>query len=308
MRVAPDTISDSTLVSSPSTLDDPTSTPHDSESTLDDRVKAPVLELDSATFVRNGIRILDRLTLTIEEGAHTAILGPNGSGKTALINLLTHEAYPLARPDGPGPVRVFGRDRWEVFELRARLGIVSSDLHHQFVNGHSAGRIRAVDAVVSGFFATRGFLGHVAVTPLLRARAAQALERMEAGHLAGKFLDEMSTGEARRVLIARALVTEPRVLVLDEPTAGLDLVARHRFLAALGRIAAGGTTLVLVTHHVEEIVPQVERVVFLRSGRVEGEGAKGAMLTAERLSALFGARIGLSEAGGWYSATLAEGG
>ena len=163
----------------------------------------PLLELNDATVVKNGVRVLDGLSLTIAEGEHTAILGPNGAGKTALIHLLTHDHYPLAR-EGESPVRVLGRDRWVVQELRSSLGIVTSDLHHQFVEGHSAGRIRGLDAVVSGLFATRGFLYGLEVTDSMRERARASLARVEAGHLADRRLDEMSTGEARRILIARA--------------------------------------------------------------------------------------------------------
>src|SRR6202171_276601 len=158
-----------------------------------------VLELSDATVVKNGVRVLDGLTLAIRSGEHTAILGPNGAGKTALINVLTHDDHALAR-EGPPPVRVFGCDRWNVSELRSRLGIVSADLHDQFVNGNCAGRIRGVDAVVSGFFATRGFLGGLPVTQEMRQRAAATLARLEAAPLADKLLNEMSTGEARRVL------------------------------------------------------------------------------------------------------------
>ncbi len=259
-----------------------------------------VLELCDATVVKNGVRVLDGLTLAIRSGEHTAILGPNGAGKTALINVLTHDDHALAR-EGP-PVRVFGCDRWNVSELRSQLGIVSADLHHQFVNGNCAGRILGVDAVVSGFFATRGFLGGLPVTQEMRQRAAATLAGLEAAHLAHKLLNEMSTGEARRVLIARALVTEPRALVLDEPTAGLDVVARHRFLALVRNIAQQGTTIMLVTHHVEEIVPEVERVVLLLRGRIVDLGPKASMLTPERLSLLFEAPIAVREFDGYYYA------
>jgi iron complex transport system ATP-binding protein len=252
--------------------------------------------------VKNGVRALDALTLTIREGEHTAILGPNGAGKTALINLLTHDDYPMAGTGADRPVRVFGRDRWEVCELRKRLGVVSADLHDRFVKGHSAGRITGVEAVLSGFFATQGFLRHVTIAVGMREQALEALARVDAGHLAGRFLDEMSTGEARRVLIARALVTRPRALVLDEPTAGLDLVARHAFLGSISRLARAGTTLVLVTHHVEEIVPEVARIVFLRRGRVTREGAKAAMLTPGRLAELFEAPVAVTRRNGWYFA------
>ncbi len=263
-----------------------------------------VLELSDATVVKGGIRVLDGLTLTIRDGQHTAILGPNGAGKTTLINLLTREDYALARPDGDPPVRIFGQATWDVFELRTRLGIVTADLHRRFVEGHSVGRITGEEAVLSGFFATRGFLLYATVTDVMRQSAAHALERLDAAMLAGKTLNEMSDGEARRVLIARALVTSPRALVLDEPAAGLDLVARHRFMETIGRLANEGTTIVLVTHHVEEIIPAIEQVVLLRCGRVAMAGRKPSVLTAANLTRTFGAPMTVEESGGYYYARL----
>jgi iron complex transport system ATP-binding protein len=265
-------------------------------------VTPPLLELTNATVVKNGVRVLDGLTLSVAEGEHAAILGPNGAGKTALIHLLTHDHYPLAGGERPA-VRVLGRDRWNVAELRSSLGIVTSDLHHQFVEGHSAGPVRGLDAAVSGFFATRGFLHGLPVTAEMREEGRAALSRVDAAHLAGRRLDEMSTGEARRVLIARALVTRPRALVLDEPTTGLDVVARGRFLSMLRRMAAEGSqTIVLITHHVEEIVPEIERVVLLQRGSVAADGSKAEMLTTERLTALFEARVTVERADGFYYA------
>jgi iron complex transport system ATP-binding protein len=263
----------------------------------------PLLELTDATVVKGGVRILDRLTLTIHAGEHTAILGPNGAGKTTLLNLLTHDDYAFADDKCPPTVRVFGRDRWDVFALRSQLGIISSDLHQRFVAGHSAGRIRGEGAVVSGFFATRGFLINWSVTPEMRRRALEALGRLEAGHLAGKWMDEMSTGEARRVLIARALVSEPKALILDEPSAGLDVVARLRFLETVRRIARQGTTIVLITHHVEEIIPEIGRVIFLKDGRADSDGPKAAMLTSERLGQLFGGPVAVGRHDGYFHVT-----
>jgi iron complex transport system ATP-binding protein len=265
----------------------------------------PVLELSDAVVVKGKTRVLDGLSLTIEQGQHTAILGPNGAGKTTLINLLTRDDYALARHGTP-PVRIFGASTWDVFELRTRLGIVTADLHQRFVEGHSVGRITGADAVLSGFFATRGFLLYATVTAEMRERAAAALERVGADHLAARTIDEMSTGEARRVLIARALVTDPRALVLDEPTAGLDLVARHRFLDTIERLAAGGTTIVLVTHHVEEIIPSTRQVILLKGGRIAFAGTTREALTAERLSAAFGAGVDVEERDGFYVARRAR--
>jgi iron complex transport system ATP-binding protein len=263
---------------------------------------APVLELANATVVKDGRPILDGLTLTIAADEHTAILGPNGAGKSALVRLLTHEDRPLAPEEGPPPVRVFGSDHWDVFELRSQLGIVSSDLHHRFVFGNNEGRVMADAAVLSGFFATQGILRYGAVSADMRRRAAEALERMGVSHLARRRLDEMSSGEARRVLLARALVTAPRALVLDEPTTGLDLVARHAFMERVRQIAREGTTLILITHHIEEIVPEIHRVILLRDGRVAAEGDKRSILTAARLSGLFDAPVAIDEADDYYYA------
>lgn len=262
----------------------------------------PVLQLTNATVVKDGRAVLDGLTLTIETDEHTAILGANGAGKSALVRLLTHEDRPLAPDGGMPPVRVFGSDNWDVFELRSQLGIVSSDLHHRFVFGNSEGRVMADAAVLSGFFATQGILRYGVVTADMRRRAAEALDRMGVSHLARRRLDQMSSGEARRVLLARALVTAPRALVLDEPTTGLDLIARHAFMERVRQIAREGTTLVLITHHIEEIVPEIERVILLRGGRILASGPKRSLLTAERLSGLFDAPVSIDEEKGYYYA------
>jgi iron complex transport system ATP-binding protein len=264
---------------------------------------APLLELADATVVKDGVTILDRLTLTICAGEHTAILGPNGAGKTTLINLLTHDDYAYRVDHAPPAVRVFGHERWNIFELRSILGIISNDLQQRFVAGHSAGRIRGLDAVISGFFATQGFLINLDVTDEMRERARQALARLGASHLGTKWMNEMSTGEARRVLIARALVTEPKALVLDEPAAGLDVVARQQFLERVRDIARGGTTIVLITHHVEEIIPEIERVVLLREGRVLASGPKRDLLAPAALEALFGAPVRITEREGYFQAS-----
>jgi iron complex transport system ATP-binding protein len=266
--------------------------------------QAPVLELHDAAVVKGGVRVLDGLTLTIRRGQHTAILGPNGAGKTALINLLTRDDWALARQGDPPPVRIFGSDTWDLFDLRSRLGIVSADLHGQFVEGNSIGRITGEEAVLSGFFATRGFLLYSAVTDGMRQQARQTLERFGASALGDRRLNEMSTGEARRVLIARALVTQPEALVFDEPAAGLDLVSRHQCLEMVDRIARGGTTVILITHHVEEIVPAIEQVILLRRGRIVQAGLKREVLTGANLSAVFGAPISVHESGGYYHARL----
>lgn len=263
-----------------------------------------LLELTNATLVRDGVRVLDDLSLSIAAGEHTAIMGPNGAGKSALMRLLALEERPLARPDDPPPVRVFGQDRWHVFELRPRLGIVSADLHHRLVVGGSAGRLRVRDVVLSGYFGMHGIAPADQVTPAMRRDVLLALDRMEARHLAERLMDELSTGEARRVVIARALVTTPRALVLDEPAAGLDLVARRHLTMLMNRVAETGTTLVLVTHQVEEILPVISRIIFLKQGRVLAHGSRESMLTSVWLSRLFDAPVELGCRDGQLTAHL----
>ena len=252
--------------------------------------------------MKDGRPVLDRLTLIIREGEHAAILGPNGAGKSMLVGLLTHHERAVPHDDGTPPVRVFGDHRWDVTSLRTRLGIVSSSLHQRFVAGNSEGRITGEAAVLSAFFASHGILRYGQVTPEMRDRTTDALARVGAGHLAARALHEMSGGEARRVMLARVLVTGPRVLVLDEPTTGLDLAARHEFMEHVRAVARAGTTLVLVTHHTEEIVPEIGRVLLLKDGRVAGDGATAQMLTAEHLGALFGVTVTLDRVGGYVYA------
>ena len=220
------------------------------------------------------------------------------------MQLITFQDRPLPHADGSPPVRVFGRDLWHVFELRPQLGVVSGDLHHRFVIGNSHGRIRVRDAVLSGFFGMHGLTPPDAVTVKMLDAAREALDRMEAAHLEERYLDEMSTGEVRRVLVARALVTHPAALLLDEPATGLDLAARHRLVTLMNRVAETGTTLILVTHQVEEIVPAISHVVFLKAGRVHRQGSRAELLTDERLSDLFDMPVRLSNTGGYLQAAV----
>ena len=264
--------------------------------------RPPILELTDATVVKDDRTVLDGLTLTIRDGEHTAILGPNGAGKSLLVSLLTHYERPLARIEGIPPVRVFGEDDWNVFELRRQLGIISSDLHLHFVAGNSEGRIRGEAAVLSGFLASHGVLRYGAITDDMRKRAADALAMVGASHLASRWLDQMSSGEARRVMLARVLATNPRALILDEPTTGLDLGARHAFMEQVRAVARAGTTIILVTHHLEEIIPEIARVVLLRAGRIVDDGPKSEMLTAEQLSRVFDVRVAIEQSGGYHYA------
>jgi iron complex transport system ATP-binding protein len=265
-------------------------------------IDAPVLSLRGATVVKGDRPVLHGLDLTIREGQHTAILGPNGAGKSVLVGLLTHHERAWPGDDGREPVQVFGSSRWNVAELRSQLGFVSPALHQQFVAGNSEGRITGRAAVLSAFLASHGILRYGSVTDAMRERAEAALASVGAAALADRRLHEMSSGEARRVMLARVLVTAPRALVLDEPTSGLDLAARHGFLEQVRAVARAGTTLLLITHHPEEIVPEIGRVLFLKDGRLVADGPPAAMLTSAGLSALFATPVAVDLVDGYYYA------
>ena len=271
----------------------------------------PLLELHNASLYRGSSKVLHELTLTIAEGQHTAIVGPNGAGKSSLIRLLTVDSYALAPESGPPQVRILGRDRWDVSELRQELGVVSPDLQHRFtVAGRGehdesqpvAPRLSGIEAVMTGYFGSEGLFSHQPRDVSMTARAHDALVRVGGAHLAERRVDQMSTGEARRVLIARALVHEPRALVLDEPTSGLDVIARHRFMNDIRRLASNGTTILLVTQHIEEIFPEIERVIVLQGGRIVDDGRKEAVLRGPVLPRVFGAPLRVDEIDGYFYA------
>lgn len=250
-----------------------------------DTETTPLIELDRARVVRDGTTVLHDISLRIPLGRHTAILGPNGCGKSSFVKLINRELYPLARGGDTPPARVFGHSRWNIAELRTRLGLVSADLHGDLAQLRG---LDVEDTVLSGTWSSFGIPDHRQATDAQRERMLEALATMDALPLRHRRLATLSAGEARRVLIARALIHRPQALLLDEPTTGLDVAARHRFLQLLRSVANAGTTLVLVTHHLEEVLPEIGHVVLLREGCVFAEGDADAMLTAERLSALYG--------------------
>jgi iron complex transport system ATP-binding protein len=237
------------------------------------------------SIVRDGRTILDRISLRIEEGEHVAILGPNGCGKSTLIKTLTREIYPFA---GRGSVKIWGQDRWIIRDLRTLLGVVSPAAGEQVL-----GEPSVMDMAVSGLLGTYGVLFGYEVTPEMLDTAREALAFVQADHLADRRFETLSSGETRRVLIARALVSQPKGLVLDEPTTSLDLKASHHFRVTMRRIAQAGTSLVLVTHHLDEIVPEIDRVIMLSDGRVLADGPTQEVMTAANLSRLFDADLRL---------------
>jgi iron complex transport system ATP-binding protein len=254
----------------------------------------PLIELENVTIQQGRTVALDRVSLRIEDGEHVAILGPNGSGKSTLVKALTREVYPRAGDPGAS-LRIYGRERWDVFELRERLGIVTNDLVAQCTRRHSA-----FETVLSGFFGSIGVWPHHAVTPEMEERARGALRLLEIEHLADRPLVELSSGEARRAVFARARVHDPRALVFDEPSNSLDVRGLREVRGAMRKLARGGTSLVLVTHQLEDIVPEIGRVVTLCGGRVRHDGPKEEILRAGLLREVFGVDVEVQRAGDLY--------
>ena len=257
-------------------------------------VAPALIEFQEVSVVRGTRMALDRVTLRIGIGEHVAILGPNGCGKSTLIKTVAREFYPLVKAGST--IRIMGQETWNVFELRSLLGIVSNDLTETFRR-----EVTGRDVVLSGFFSSIGIWSHQHVTPVMQEKADSALARLEVSHLADRSTTEMSSGEARRVLLARALAHEPCALLFDEPSTSLDLLAQHELQVVMGKLARLGIGIILVTHHLGDIIPEIERVVLMDRGRIAADGIKAEILTSEWLSRLFGLPVEVKKRNGHYN-------
>lgn len=254
----------------------------------------PLIEFERVTVMRGETTALNDISLRIGAGEHVAIIGPNGCGKSTFIKAITRECYPLAREESS--VKILGASDWNIFELRPLLGIVSSDLMTFCIRD-----MTGLEMVLSGFFSSIGIWPNHAVTAEMRARAWKAMEQLEVTYLAERFTDQMSSGEGRRLLLARALVHEPRALILDEPSTALDLFAQHELRVTLRKLAQSGIGIVMVTHHLSDLIPEIERVILMRRGSIVADGPKREILTAPGLSGLFGLEVELAERNGFYN-------
>lgn len=254
----------------------------------------PLLELQNVTVRRDERVALDSVTLSIAQGEHVAILGPNGSGKSTLIKLISLDLYPVLKPE-PWSFRIQGREKWLLFDLRHILGIVSNDWMQMCTRDYSGYEI-----ALSGFFGSVGIWPNHEVTPEMERKTREVLDLLEISHLADRNTNEISSGEARRILIARALVHDPQALVLDEPSTSLDLHATHELREILRKLARTGITIIMVTHHLPDIIPEIARVILIKDGRIYADGNKQDVLTAATLSPLFGIPVEVLERSGYY--------
>ncbi|MCG6553775.1 MAG: ATP-binding cassette domain-containing protein [Candidatus Magnetominusculus sp. LBB02] len=246
-----------------------------------------IFELTKAGVIRKGQPLLSEISLSIFAGQHTAIVGPNGAGKTTLMRLLTGDTFASYKDNGSS-VKLFGQTRYSVWDVKKRIGIITNDLDEQH-KVHAA-HMTGIEVALTGLFDSIGYLPLDGLTRQMKDKAYELMKRLNIHSLCGHAFCNMSSGEARQCLIARALISEPEVMMLDEPTTGLDIAAQFSFFDLMTRIS-DNYTVILITHHIEEILPFIRNIVMIKNGRIFMQGPKDQLLTGGNLSALFGVRL-----------------
>ena len=255
----------------------------------------PILDIQHATVYRGDTCVFSDFSFALQDGEHAAIVGPNGAGKSTLLKLLAGGVHPL--PLDETRISLFGEEGGNVWEVRKRLGIVSHDLQRDYLIC-----AEGLNVILSGYYASNDTYEYQEFSEAQVARAHEVMKELGIDALAGRRFGHLSTGEQRRFLLGRALVHDPPVLVLDEPTSGLDVKACFQYLDLLRAQIRKGKTVLLVTHHLHEVPPEIERVVLLKEGQIVADGSKANLLTDVNLSRLFDQPVTLVRANGWYQA------
>jgi len=254
-----------------------------------------IIDLQNITVFQGRNKVLDNFSLTIDESQSTVILGPNGSGKTTLLKLLNRELYIVEEENSS--LKIFEKDRWNVDDLRANLGVVSQHLQYDYSK-----RALGLYVVLSGFYSSDGIWQHQKLDEAKIDRAEEVMELLSISDLKDREYSTMSTGEQRKFLLARSLVNDPAVLVFDEPTSGLDMSTCFQYLEIIRELIGMGKKVILVTHHIHEIPPEVNRVILLKEGRVVEDGDKEQILNNTNLTNLFDWPIRVVQENGYYQA------
>lgn len=254
-----------------------------------------IIDFQNVTVFQGRNKVLDDFSLTIDESQSTVILGPNGSGKTTLLKLLNRELYIVEEKNSS--LKIFEKDRWNVDELRSNLGVVSQHLQY----GYSSSAI-GLYVVLSGFYSSDGIWQHQEFDESKLDRAKEVMDLLSISYLKDREFSTMSTGEQRKFLLARSLVNDPAVLVFDEPTSGLDMSTCFQYLEIIRELISMGKKVILVTHHIHEIPPEVTRVILLKEGRVIEDGDKDQILTNTNLTNLFDWPIRVIKENGYFQA------
>ena len=252
-----------------------------------------IIDLQNITVFQGRNKILDNFSLTIDESQSTVILGPNGSGKTTILKLLNRELYIVE--DKKSSLKIFEKDRWNVDDLRSNLGVVSQHLQHGYSNS-----ALGLYVVLSGFYSSDGIWQHQKFDKKKLNRAKEVMDLLSISELQDREFSTLSTGEQRKFLLARSLVNDPAVLVFDEPTSGLDMSTCFQYLEIIRELITMGKKVILVTHHIHEIPPEVTRVILLKEGKVVEDGDKDKVLNDDNLTNLFDWPIKVIKENGYY--------
>ncbi|MDT4763014.1 ATP-binding cassette domain-containing protein [Sphaerochaeta sp. PS] len=254
-----------------------------------------IIEIAHATVRRQGRPILDDVSFSVTRGEHVAIIGPNGAGKSTLVQVISEEIHPLYNPLSKRIL--FGQPRWQVLELRKQLGIVSQSLQYLCNSTYKAWEI-----VASGFFSSIGLDFHHQVTEGQLLKVEATMKTYGVWPLEEKQMNRLSSGEARRVLLCRASVHDPQVMLLDEAGANLDFPSRHLYRSSLEQLDREGKTLILATHELSEIIPAIARVVVMSKGKIVADGPKEEIIREDVLSAVYGSKVFIDKREGLFTA------
>jgi iron complex transport system ATP-binding protein len=261
-----------------------------------DTEKPKFLDFENVTVFHGGKKVLDSISVAIGMGENVAILGPNGAGKSTFIRTILREFYPVL-DNGPVTFRICGKETWDIFNLRSAFGVVSNDLQYTFTR-----EITGREVILSGFFSSVGLFNRE-ITPEMESKTDEISTFLGIDHISNRPMTELSSGESRRFLIGRAMVHDPKVLILDEPTNSLDLHALHTFRQTIRRIAENGTAIILITHNLPDIIPEIGRVILMKDGKFVGDGKKDEMLADGPISELFDVPVSIHKEDGYYYAT-----
>jgi iron complex transport system ATP-binding protein len=255
--------------------------------------KKKLLDIFNATVYRDEKKVFDQLSLSIKCGESAVIIGPNGAGKSSLLKLLSREIYPISKEGSF--VKILGKQLPTLWDLRKKIGLISADLQAIFVPD-----ISGLGVVVSGLYNSIGLFSHQEITDSELKRGKKILEYLGIQDLANCRYRQMSTGQQRICLLGRALIHNPDHLILDEPTSGLDVRATHQYLKIIRELLLSGKTILLATHHINEIPPEIERVILIKEGKIFDDDKKEILFTDDKISEFFNIPLKISCSNGYY--------
>ncbi|WP_247258278.1 ABC transporter ATP-binding protein [Pseudomonas moorei] len=252
-----------------------------------------MIELNQVSAIQQQTQVFNQVSLKIGYNERVAILGPNGAGKSTLLKLINREIYPVERAGSY--LKLFGNETVNLWALRSKIGFVSQDMQEDYTPYTSA-----LDVVTSGFFGSMGTHAHLQPSDDQVALARTLMKQLCMDIDEQRMFQRLSTGQKRRLLLARARVHHPQALILDEPTSGLDMGASLGLLSLMRNFCGEGRAMIITTHHIDEIIPEIDRVILINQGQLIDDGPKNEILTSEKLSDLYQTSLQVSQNDGWY--------